>query len=120
MLDQLFRDYTSSIAEAEEAVAQTIGNLRISEDVHSDDVAAANVRSAYARAASQKGDLLHSTGQSGEADKFDNLAKIALGKQIDFENEAKEAAPRIATQGETVEKHKTGLVQMKAKLGELQ
>ena len=27
MLDQLIRDYTNSIAEAETAVAQTVGNL---------------------------------------------------------------------------------------------
>ena len=41
MLDQLVRDYTSSIAEAEEAVAQTIGNLRMAEADHAEDVAAA-------------------------------------------------------------------------------
>ena len=29
MLDQLVRDYTNNIAEAEQAVAQTIGNLRL-------------------------------------------------------------------------------------------
>ena len=32
MLDQLIRDFTNNIAEAEEAVAQTIGNLRLLED----------------------------------------------------------------------------------------
>ena len=32
MLDQMVRDYTESIREAEEAVAQTIGNLRLQED----------------------------------------------------------------------------------------
>jgi phage shock protein A len=120
MLDQLVRDYTSSIAEAEDAVAQTIGNLRLAEADHAEDVAAAKEWGGKALAASQKADSLRSSGQPGEADKFDNLAKIALSKQIGFENEAKEAAPIIASQGETVEKLKTGLVQMKAKLGELQ
>ena len=120
MLDQLVRDYTSSIAEAEEAVAITIGNLRMAEADHAEDVAAAKEWGGKALAASQKADSLRSSNQGGEADKFDNLAKIALGKQIGFENEAKEAAPRIASQGETVEKLKTGLVQMKVKLGELQ
>ncbi len=38
MLDQLVRDYTSSIAEAEEAVAQTIGNLRLAEADHAEDI----------------------------------------------------------------------------------
>ncbi|HEX5397374.1 MAG TPA: PspA/IM30 family protein, partial [Candidatus Limnocylindria bacterium] len=32
MLDQLVRDFTNNIAEAEEAGAQTIGNLRLTED----------------------------------------------------------------------------------------
>ena len=31
MLDQMIRDYKNNIAEAEEAVAQTIGNLRLME-----------------------------------------------------------------------------------------
>jgi phage shock protein A len=120
MLDQLVRDYTSSIAEAEEAVAQTIGNLRMAEVDHAEDVAAAKEWGSKALAASQKADSLRSSGQGTEADKFDHLAKVALGKQIAFENEAKDAAPMIASQSEQVEKLKTGLVQMKVKLGELQ
>ena len=34
MLDQLVRDFTNNIAEAEEAVALTVGNLRLLEDDH--------------------------------------------------------------------------------------
>ena len=41
MLDQLIRDYTNSIADAESAVAQTIGNLRLAEKDHAADIAAA-------------------------------------------------------------------------------
>src|SRR5690625_8005137 len=40
MLDQLVRDYTNNIAEAETAVAQTIGNLRLAEQDYNADVAA--------------------------------------------------------------------------------
>ena len=40
MLDQMVRDYTNSIAEAEEAVATTIGNLRLLEQDHAEDVEA--------------------------------------------------------------------------------
>ncbi|EFQ82789.1 PspA/IM30 family protein [Aeromicrobium marinum DSM 15272] len=119
MLDQLVRDFTSSIAEAEEAVAQTIGNLRLAEADHAEDIAASKEWGAKAIAASQKADSLRGNGQDGEADRFDQLAKVALGKQISFENEAKAAAPMIASQGETVEKLKTGLVQMRVKLDEL-
>ncbi|WP_332667942.1 PspA/IM30 family protein [Aeromicrobium sp.] len=120
MLDQLVRDYTNSIAEAEDAVAQTIGNLRLAEADHAEDVAAVKEWGQKALAASQKADALRASGQAAEADKFDQLAKIALSKQIGFENEAKQAAPMIAAQNETVEKLKTGLIGMKGKLGELQ
>ncbi len=120
MLDQMVRDYTNSIAEAEQAVAQTIGNLRLAEADHAEDVAAAKEWGAKAIAASSKADQLRATGQAAEADRFDQLAKVALGKQIQAENEAKAAAPMIAQQNEVVEKLKTGLVGMKGKLTELQ
>lgn len=40
MLDQMVRDYTNNIREAEAAVAQTIGNLRLLEKDHAEDVKA--------------------------------------------------------------------------------
>ncbi|GAA2078432.1 PspA/IM30 family protein [Aeromicrobium tamlense] len=119
MLDQMVRDYTNSIAEAEQAVAQTIGNLRLAEADHAEDVAAAKEWGAKAIAASNKADQLRAGGHAGEADRFDQLAKLALGKQITAENEAKAAAPMIAQQSEVVEKLKTGLVGMRTKLTEL-
>lgn len=119
MLDQLVRDYTQSIREAEDAVAQTIGNLRLAEADHADDVASAKEWGAKAIAASQKADAMRSSGQTTEADRFDQLAKVAIGKQITFENDAKSAAPSIASQGEQVEKLKSGLIQMRSKLDEL-
>ena len=120
MLDQLVRDYTSSIAEAEEAVAQTIGNLRLAEADHKEDIAAAQEWGAKALAASQKADSLRTSGTAGEADKFDALAKVALSRQIGYENEAKAAAPQIEAQNQTVEQLKSGLINMQGKLGELQ
>ena len=119
MLDQLVRDYTNSIAEAEDAVAQTIGNLRLAEADHTEDVAAVKEWGNKALAASQKADSLRSSNPT-DADKFDQLAKVALSKQIGFEGEAKESAPMIASQTEVVEKLKTGLIGMKGKLTELQ
>ena len=41
MLDQMVRDYTNSIADAESAIAETIGNLRLLEQDHAEDVRAA-------------------------------------------------------------------------------
>ncbi len=119
MLDQLIRDYTTSIAEAETAVAQTIGNLRLAEKDHDEDVATAADWGHKAQAASDKADELRSAGDTAGADKWDGLAKIALGKQIQFEQEASQAEPLIATQTQTIDTLKTGLTGMKDKLSQL-
>ncbi|KOG21583.1 MULTISPECIES: PspA/IM30 family protein [Streptomyces] len=119
MLDQLIRDYSNNIAEAEEAVAATIGNLRLMEQDHQEDVEAGKEWGGKALAASRKADELRSGGQTAEADRFDNLAKVALGRQLQSEKEARTAEPTIAAQTEVVSKLRTGLDQMKAKLGEL-
>ena len=119
LLDQLVRDYTNSIAEAESAVAQTIGNLRLMEQDHAEDVAAAADWGRKALAASSKADELRAAGNAGDADKFDNLARVAIGKQVSAENEAKIAEPTIASQTTVVEQLKKGLEGMRAKLSEL-
>ncbi|HEY8718507.1 PspA/IM30 family protein [Pengzhenrongella sp.] len=119
MLDQLIRDYTNSIAEAESAIAQTIGNLRLAEQDHTADLAAAGDWGTKAGAASKRADALRAQGNTADADKFDNLAKVALSKMIGFESEAKDAEPMIASQNEVVEKLKAGLMSMKEKLTDL-
>ena len=119
MLDQLVRDYTNSIAEAESAVAQTIGNLRLMEQDHAEDVAAATDWGRKALAASTKADERRAAGDTADADKFDKLAKIALGKQLAAENEAKSAEPTIASQNEVGAKLKDVLDGMRSRLSEL-
>ena len=119
MLNQLVRDYTASISEARDAVAQTIGNLRLAEKDHDADVAEARDWGNKALAASRKADQLRAGGDATGADKWDSLAKIALTKQITAENEAKAAEPMIASQQQVVEQLKTGLQQMEAKLSDL-
>lgn len=119
MLDQLVRDYTASIAEARDAVAQTIGNLRLAEKDHAADLAEAKDWGGKALAASNKADQMRAAGDAAGADKWDSLAKIAITKQISAENEAKAAEPMIASQRQVVDQLKTGLQQMEAKLAEL-
>ncbi|RLK47673.1 PspA/IM30 family protein [Microbacterium telephonicum] len=119
MLDQLVRDYTNNIADAETAIAETIGNLRLLERDHAEDVKAAQEWGGKALAASRKADQLRQSGNTTDADKFDNLAKIALQRQISEENEASALAPSIAAQTEVVDKLKDGLNGMKQKLVEL-
>lgn len=119
MLDQMVRDYTNSIADAESAIAETIGNLRLLEDDHREDVDASSEWGRKALAASRKGDELRAAGAAADADRFDNLAKVALSRQMQSEKEAKTAEPQIASQTAVVNQLKTGLNAMKEKLGQL-
>ena len=119
MIDQLIRDYTNEIAEAEKAIAQTIGNLRLQEQDLATDRAAAADWGSKALAASNKADEARAIGNQAEADKWDNLAKVAIGKQISFEDQAKAMEPAIAQQNQTVEQLKSGLNQMKERLSDL-
>jgi len=89
------------------------------EQDHAEDIDAAADWGRKALAASSKADELRAGGNSTDADKFDNLAKIALGKQVSSENEAKAVEPTIASQTTVVEQLKSGLDGMRAKLSEL-
>ena len=89
------------------------------EDDYAEDQRAAEEWGRKAVAASQKADEFRSEGNAADASKFDNLARIAIGKQMDAENEAKAALPNLQAQQEVAEKLKTGLAQMRDKLGQL-
>ncbi len=119
MLDQLVRDYTNTIAEAEDAVAQTIGNLRMSEQDHAADLAASAGWGQKAAAASTRADQMRATGNTADAEKFDNLARVAIAKQIDADRSAADAQPLLASQAHVVENLKAGLIAMKEKLSDL-
>lgn len=119
MLDQLIRDFTSSIADAEDATATTIGNLRMLEADKVADEAAVQEWGTKAAAASAKADELRGAGQTADADRFDGLAKFALKRQLDFEEEIRTAEPQIAAQTQVVDKLKAGLDDMRVKLDDL-
>ncbi|MFJ2620549.1 PspA/IM30 family protein [Glutamicibacter sp. NPDC087344] len=119
MMDQMVRDYNDNIAEAEQAIAQTIGNLRMIEDDYKEDQQAAADWGNKALAASNKADEFRSAGNAADAAKFDNLAKVAIQRQMQSESEMKTAEPTISSQREIVDKLKTGLNQMKEKRTEL-
>jgi phage shock protein A len=120
MLDQLVRDYSANISEAEQAIAQTIGSLRMIEDDQAEDAKAAQQWGKKAEAASKKADELRTAGNASEADKFDDLARVALERQMTAENDVVTVQHTIDAQNESVEKLKTGLSQMKIKLSDLQ
>lgn len=119
MLDQMVRDYTNSIAEAEDAVAVTIGNLRLAEADYDEDVKAAEEWGAKAAAAVAKAQELRAAGNEDGALKMENLAKVAIERQINAEKEARSAEPMIASQRDVVAKLKDGLNVMRTKLEDL-
>ncbi|WP_029150602.1 PspA/IM30 family protein [Microbacterium indicum] len=119
MIAQLVRDYTNNIADAESAIAETIGQLRLLERDVEEDRQTASEWGNKALAASRKGDELRAAGDAAGADKFDNLAKVALQRQLSAENEVKSTEPQVAQQNEVVDKLKSGLDGMKQKLVQL-
>lgn len=119
MLNQLVADFTNSIADAEEAVAQTIANTRMAEEDLRIDREASEEWGRKAAAASAKADNLRASGGTAGADKFDSLAKLALSRQISFEREVTDAEPRIAQMNATVDELKNGLTIMHTKLEDL-
>ncbi len=119
MLDQLVRDFTDNIAEAEEAVAQTIGNLRLIEDDAREARSASAEWLDKAKAASRRADQLRAEGNATEADRFDDLAKIALRRQVSFEGQATTLETQVTGQTELAAKLKDGLNKLRVKREEL-
>ncbi len=119
MLDQLIRDFTSNIAEAEEAVAQTVGNLRLLEDDEREAREASTEWLTKAKAASERADALRALGNTAEADRFDSLARIALSRQLSFENQVATFGPQIAQQQVFTDQLKDGLNRLRVKREEL-
>jgi phage shock protein A len=119
MLDQLIRDFTDNIRDAEHAVAETVGNLRLTEDDHREAVEAVNEWGQKALAASRKAEELRGAGQATEADRFDGLAKIALRRQISYEEQARTLESQVHQQSELTEKLKQGLNTMRLRREEL-
>jgi phage shock protein A len=119
MLDQMVRDYTASIGEAEDAVAQIIGNLRLLEEDHREAADTVAEWGSKATAASRKADELRAAGDASGGDRFDSLARVALQRQLDAEKQVRTLEPQIAAQREVVDKLKTGLARMREKLSDL-
>lgn len=119
MIDQLIRDFDNNIAEAKQAIAQTIGNLRLAEQDHQEDVRAVSEWGQKAQIAIGRAQEARTAGNDSEATRLENLAKQALQRQLNFESEVKANEPIISSQNEVADKLKTGLGQMEAKRSEL-
>jgi phage shock protein A len=115
----MIRDYMNNIDDANDAVATTIGSLRMMEEDEQEARETATEWGGKAAAAARKADELRAQSNTADADKFENLARVALKKQIDYEEQAKGLQPTIAQQTEVVAKLKAGMQTMNAKLDEL-
>ena len=64
-------------------------------------------------------DELRAEGNTAEADRFDELAKIALRRQVSFEGTATSLETQVAAQTELADKLKDGLNKLRAKREDL-
>jgi phage shock protein A len=119
MLDQLIRDFTNNIAEAEDAVAGTVGNLRLLEDDAKEARNASAEWLSKAKAASDRADALRADGSTAEADRFDGLAKLALRRQLSLEQQVATFDVQITQQTELTDKLKDGLNKLRVRREEL-
>ena len=119
MLDQLIRDFSSNIQEAEEAVAQTVGNLRLLEDDQREAQAAHAEWGAKAAAAARKAEEMTAAGNTAEAGRFTDLAKIALRRQLSFESQLGTFKTQIEQQTALTDQLKDGLNKLRTKREDL-
>jgi phage shock protein A len=118
MLDQLLRDFSSNIEEAEQAVALTVGNLRLTEQDLQEARDAAREWGDKAAAAARKAAEVRAANAQ-DAARFENLAKIALRKQISFENQATTLQTQVDQQQELSEKLRDGLNKLRVRYDEV-
>jgi phage shock protein A len=117
--DGLARDFAANIADAEEAIAQVVCDLGANELDREEDAAAVAAWSWAAEATSKRADVLRAAGVAAGADRFDDLARIAIGRQLTAEDDIEILQHAIATQTESIEILANGLHQMRIKLSEL-
>jgi phage shock protein A len=118
-VDQLTTAYSTAIAEAERAIADLADDRRVTTDDQREDAAAAELWAAAAAATSQAADELRAAGDAAAAERFDNLARIALARELVADNDIETSQHTIAAQTMSVETLTSGLGQMQMKLTEL-
>lgn len=119
MLDQFVRDFTENIRAAEDAVAQTIGNLRLMEKNREDAFNETRSWGQKALVASNRADTAQHRGDAIQTAKLNHLATIALTNQLTAEKKVNQLDPQISSQNANVEQLKLGLLSMQQKLSDL-
>ena len=101
MLDQLIRDFTNNIADAEAAIAETIGGLRLLERDYEEDKQTAAEWGNKAIAASRKADELRTGGDTagGRQVRQPRQGGAAAADRRREGGEGRRAADRLADGG---------------------
>lgn len=118
-VDSLLDEYGAGLAEVESALADALGDLRLLEEdltEHRDATAAWRRK---AEAALARADDLRARGDAGEAGRFDRLARVAVGHEIDAERLAGDLGAQVDRQAGVVNELKDALQSMRAKRDEL-
>lgn len=119
MIEQMIRDFTANIQEAESSIATTIGNLRMLEEDYEENNKASAEWQRKAEAAAERSKQYRTEGKEEDAKKFEDLARIALQRQVDYEKSSEALKPTIESQTQIVNQLKDGLNGMKNRLEEL-
>lgn len=93
--------------------------MRAAENDQREDADAVAAWSTKAAEASQQADQLRAVGDAAQADTFDDLARLALNRQLTAENDVELVQHSVSAQHESVEQLRSGLDQMNIRLSEL-
>ena len=115
MLDQMVHDYTNSIADAESAIAETIGNLRLLRRTTREDLREATVGQQGPRRQPQGGRA--AGGGTPGRGQVRQPREGGARRQLAPRRKRGPPEPQIASQTPVVEQLKNGLNGMKSKLG---
>lgn len=117
MLDQLVRDYTNNVVEAERAAAKVLGGLHKLESDLEKANAAVSDWGVKAELASEK--AKKAAKNSAEKADYLDLAKEALRNQIQAEADVNRLEGQIDVQKKNAESLKSNLAKMKKELSEV-
>jgi phage shock protein A len=119
-LDQMARDYERSIYETEQAVAQTVGNLRLAESDLGTlfaDIDDLDRKISEMTASKEK---LIAANDTANAERFESVITQMVAKKAHLEAKAQSDSAKIRSQQVEADQLKAGVVGMKSKLVELQ
>lgn len=113
MIDQLVRDYTSAITDARGEVATVIGQLRLTEQDRDEATQSAAEWGNKAKAASRAAD---EASDPAEQARLNDLATVALRKQLSLEQEAERLTAKVTADTEVTNTLKANLQKMDVRL----